>query len=156
MITDKSEIDIKAENNISPAPYRSKYEYFDANIEGNIDDLEYIYSLPKSGFSSHDYLLRNGEKYSERIVSEYVEVLLKGNVRGIFHNVGSIPLRLDDLVIIECEQGIDIGRVCDFGPKQDMKSDYCHRNNLDICKLLSHWNKEFRLQTFFSQKWKKS
>lgn len=135
---EKNKIDAKTKrnDNISPTPYKSKYEYFDTDIENNFEDLEYIYALPKSGYSGLDYLLRNGEKLSKRVVAEYVEVLLKGNVRAIFENVNKLSLKVDDFVVVECESGIDIGRVCEFGSKADMKSEHCRRQNISICTLL--------------------
>lgn len=120
-------------SNISPMTYKSKYEYFDDNIENNIDELQYIYSLPKSGFSSFDYLLRNGEKFATRVVADNVEVLLKGNSRGIFYNVKKIPLRIDDFVIVEFDNSLDIGRVSDLG----QKSDCCkNQNSSDLPNIL--------------------
>jgi cell fate regulator YaaT (PSP1 superfamily) len=136
MVANKIDVSDKRKGNISPTPYKSKYEYFDTDIENNIDELEYIYSLPKSGYSGLDFLLRNGEKYSQRVVAEYVEVLLKGNCRGVFGNVNKIPLRIDDIVVVECENGIDIGRVCEFGSKAEMKSDQCQRLQVNACSLL--------------------
>lgn len=99
------------DNNTSPSPFQSKFEYIDKKIESDIDDLEYINSLPKSGFSNYDFLLKNGEKYSKKVESEYVEVLLKGNLRSIFKNQNNVLLKIDDFVVVESEYGIELGRV---------------------------------------------
>lgn len=123
----------RLKSNISPTPYKSKYEYFDDNIENNIDELQYVYSLPKSGFSSFDYLLRNGEKFSTRVVADNVEVLTKGNIRGIYCNKFKIPLRIDDFVVVECENGLDIGRVSDLG----QKSDCCKKQNANSYNIIN-------------------
>ncbi|MBX3044106.1 MAG: hypothetical protein KIT33_04475 [Candidatus Kapabacteria bacterium] len=132
----KTESSVNIKSNISPAPFKSKYEYFDTDIENSFEDLEYIYTLPKSGYSGLDFLLKNGEKLSQRVVAEYVEVLMKGNVRGIFENVNNLSLRVDDFVVLESENGLDIGRVCGFGDKSDSKFEYCKRQNISTDKLI--------------------
>jgi cell fate regulator YaaT (PSP1 superfamily) len=136
MNSQKTDTIEKRHNNTSPSPFQSKFEYFDANIESEIDDLEFIYSLPKSGYSNYDFLLKNGEKYSKKVDSEYVEVLLKGNLRSLFKNVNNTSLRIDDFVVVEGEYGLDVGRVVDLNDKTDVKSNLCMKQNVDIYKLL--------------------
>lgn len=136
MISNNIDFSDKRKGNISPTPFKSKYEYFDLDLENDIDELKYIYQLPKSGYSNFDYLLRNGEKFSTRVVSDFVEVLLKGSIRGIFENEKKIPLRIDDFVVVECESGVEIGRVNDLGTRADLRFESCSRNNANVCKLL--------------------
>ncbi|GAB1372432.1 hypothetical protein MASR1M45_24940 [Candidatus Kapaibacterium sp.] len=123
-------------SNISPTPFRAKYEYYEHGLNPDIDELKYVYSLPKSGYSNYDFLLKNGEKYSKKVEAEFVEVLMKGNIRNVFRNENRVPLRIDDFVVVECENGPEIGRVVDFGDKSIAKSCMCSRQGIEVCKIL--------------------
>ncbi|MCO5250084.1 MAG: hypothetical protein M9949_01535 [Candidatus Kapabacteria bacterium] len=93
---------------------KSKLEAFGARSDGYLKEFEYINDIPKSGLSQIDYLLSNGEKYSKHYFAEYIEVAFKGNHKKLFINVNKLDLRYDELVVVECEGGFDLGRVVNF------------------------------------------
>ncbi len=125
----------KRENKIPPSNI-GKLEYFSPEIDFNTDELNYINSLPKTGYSRTDHLMHNGEKFSQRVVSEYIVVLMKGNLRILYENTEKLQLRIDDFVIVESEYGLDIGRVCDFGDKTNLKFVQCHKLDISVYKIL--------------------
>ncbi|MFA6990084.1 MAG: regulatory iron-sulfur-containing complex subunit RicT [Candidatus Gastranaerophilaceae bacterium] len=108
-------------NGKSNLEFKSKFEIFDADIVDLFDELIYIREIPKSGYSKHDFLVRNGHKYTAPTNAEYFEVVFKGNGKKVFHNINNLTLKLDDFVVVESEDGNDLGRVIDYGSKTELK-----------------------------------
>jgi cell fate regulator YaaT (PSP1 superfamily) len=100
---------------------KAKYDVFDDDIDNPFNELSYVRDIPKSGFSRHDFLVRNGQKYNAPANSEYFEVVFKGNAKRVFHNINNLTLKLDDYVIVGTEDGNDLGRVIDYGSKTELK-----------------------------------
>ena len=105
---------------------RSKYEVFDNETDDFFDELMYVKEIPKSGFSQYDFLVRNGKKYTESSDAEHIEVIFKSNVKKVFCNKNRISLKLDDFVVVNTEEGLDLGRVIDYGNKSELKVKCYH------------------------------
>jgi hypothetical protein len=117
-------IDGVFKSKIEDSPCKSKYESFGSRCGGILRDFEYLNDIPKSGLSQIDYLLSNGEKYTKKYYTKYIEVSFKGNHKGIFDNVNNLELHYDDFVVVECEGGLDLGRVTEFfHSKNQFKSE---------------------------------
>ncbi|MBE2189982.1 MAG: hypothetical protein KGZ71_12805 [Desulfobulbaceae bacterium] len=108
-------IDVTISNKLDDALVpKSKLEAFGARSDGYLNEFEFINDIPKSGLSQIDYLLSNGEKYSQRYFSNFIEVVFKGNHKKLYTNLNKIELRYDELVVVECDGGFDLGRVINF------------------------------------------
>ena len=126
-------------NGKSNSDFVNKFEIFNDDIDELFDELIYIRDIPKSGFSKHDFLVRNGQKYTAPTNAEYIEVVFKGNAKKVFHNINNLTLKLDDYVVVESDEGSDLGRVIDYGSKTDLKvkctCDNCNGNGNGIHNL---------------------
>lgn len=152
MVIDKNDIDYNKQNDISPVSYKSNFEYSKLDLTNLEEELSYIFSLPKSGTVYPDYIYHYGEKLSKEVVSDYAEIILKGNSHDVYENVNRIPLKIDDFVIVETENGKDIGRVADFGNKLSAKYIYSQKMKLGLSKILS--KPDYEELKFFNKKLK--
>jgi len=54
-------------------------------------------------------------------MSDYIEILFKGERKGIYTNVQQFPFKIGDFAIVEADKGEDLGVVNQMGPLLDRK-----------------------------------
>lgn len=65
---------------------------------------------------------------SESEKSQLIEVLFKGSRRNFFYNTNNFPLQLDDIVVVEAENGIDMGTITFIGDQANARLRSCHKS----------------------------
>ncbi len=103
---------------------------FEVNKEFNIIRRNTI------GNSKLDFMKQNGTKHNEPLASEYVEVLLKGNIKCIYRNINEYKLNIGDFVVVEGENCCDIGTIINITEKVDAKVSKCNCSNTKIYDVL--------------------
>lgn len=90
----------------------------------------------QTGLSRIELLVNNGRNVHLPVVSKIVEVELIGNRRELFKNIGEIPLRLAQKVIVEDDEAIELGTVYSLGKHAESKLSKCGRDTGPKKKLL--------------------
>ncbi|MFW5701703.1 MAG: PSP1 domain-containing protein [Bacteroidota bacterium] len=75
--------------------------------------------------------IERGECSEESGPSKYAEVAFKGSRRDLFLNSNALEMDLDDLVVVEVENGTDIGKVICCKHQATIKRN-CHYRDRDI------------------------
>lgn len=89
-----------------------------------------------TGLSRIELLLKNGTNVHQPITSKLVEVEFKGNRKELFNNEQNIPLRLAQKVVVEEEDGIEVGSVYSLGKHAESKLSKCGKEKGPKKKLL--------------------
>ncbi len=117
---------------------------FEVNKEFNIIRRNTI------GNSQLDFMKQNGTKLNEPIETEFVEVLLKGNIKCIYRNSSAIKLNIGDFIVVETDTCCDIGTVVNITEKVDAKVSKCNCSNIKIYDVLRKPDEE-ELQQYYSK-----
>lgn len=124
--------DLKKSKNNSDADLsiNDDNSYLMQEIQDNHSDTS------QSGLSRIELLVNNGRNVHLPVVSKIVEVEFYGNRRELFKNSEQIPLRLAQKVIVEDEEGIELGTVYALGKHAENKLSKCGRDSGPKKKLL--------------------
>lgn len=103
---------------------------FEVNKEFNIIRRNTI------GNSQLDFLKRNGTKLNEPVDVDYIEVLMKGNIKSIYRNTFGLMLNIGDFVIVETDTCCDMGTITNITDKVSAKVSKCNCSNVKILDVL--------------------